>query len=245
MLKLRHLFHLLTFSFLGLSSCSTPNWQTASRESAGIAPKPEDLTESIYQIYTARAFSWRGYLATHPWVAWKRKQDKQYTVAQVSSWALLRGEQSSITVLQDIPDRHWFGNAPTLLFEIRGEKADQMIDQAIDLIEHYPFRDSYTIWPGPNSNTFVEHIIRYTPGATVELPPHAIGKDYLTNSNIFALSPSGTGLQLSIFGLLGMTVGAAEGIEINLLGLTFGIDVLRPALKIPFYGRIGMQDQPL
>lgn len=243
--KLSHFFPRLILGFFTLSSCTTPNWQTASRESAHIAPPPAELNESIYQIYTARAFAWRGYFATHPWIAWKKKNEKHYTVAQVTTWALRRGDRSSVTVEEDLPDRFWFGNRPTLLFEARAEKADQMIDQAIELIKIYPYRDRYTIWPGPNSNTFVEHIIRYTPGVTVELPPHAIGKDYLTNSNIFAKSPSGTGIQLSIFGLLGFTIGAAEGIEVNILSLTFGIDFLRPALKIPFYGRIGMNDQPL
>jgi hypothetical protein len=32
----------------------------------------------------------------------------------------------------------------------------------------------------------------------------------------------------------------AEGVEINLLGLNFGFDFLRPALKLPGVGRIGM-----
>jgi hypothetical protein len=35
-------------------------------------------------------------------------------------------------------------------------------------------------------------------------------------------------------------VGWVEGIEINLLGLVAGIDVRRPALKIPGWGRVGM-----
>ena len=85
--------------------------------------------------------------------------------------------------------------------------------------------------------------MRYTPELTMELPPHAIGKDFLTNSNIFARSPSGTGVQVSVFGLFGFTIGAAEGIEINILSMVFGIDILRPALKIPFYGRLGMDDK--
>ena len=58
-----------------------------------------------------------------------------------------------------------------------------MIERAQSLIKEYPYKGHYKLWPGPNSNTFVEHIIRYTPGVTVELPPHAIGKDFLTNSN--------------------------------------------------------------
>lgn len=244
-MKIKILF-LLLFSFLfELVGCSTANWRTANRESAQIAPLPKDLSESIFQIYIARAFTWRGYFATHPWIAWKKTTDPQYSVAQVTSWGLRGGKGESLSVIQDIPDRHWFGNKPSIIFEARGKDAEKMIVQAQRLIEDYPYKDSYTLWPGPNSNTFVEHIIRYTPGITVELPSHSIGKDFLTYSHIFAMSPSGSGFQLSIFGLLGFTVGAAEGIEINILSLTFGVDILRPALKIPFYGRLGMDDKPL
>jgi hypothetical protein len=237
---------LLVLLIFGLSSCTTVDWQTASRESMGISPKPEELTESIYEIYTARAFSWRGIFATHPWIAWKRKSEAEYSVAQVTGWGVRHGTGgTSVNVQKGIPDRRWFGNEPTLIFEARGENADRMIDQITKLIEDYPYKDSYTLWPGPNSNTFVEYIIRYTPEITVELPPHSIGKDYLTNGNVFALSPSGTGVQFSLFGLFGFTLGAAEGIELNILSMTFGIDFLRPALKLPFIGRVGMDDKPL
>lgn len=240
---MKHLFLLIAL-VLTTIGCSTTNWQTANRDSAKIAPLASELNESIYQIYTARAFSWRGYFATHPWIAWKKKEDAEYTVAQVTSWNLRRNGEA-LSVGNDIPDRNWFGNTPTLIFEARGEKADRMIEHAKKLIIDYPFKNNYTLWPGPNSNTFVEYIIRYTPEATVELPSHAIGKDYLTNSNIFALSPSGSGGQISVFGLLGITLGLAEGFEFNILSMTFGIDILRPALKLPFYGRLGMDDKPL
>lgn len=226
-----------------LSGCTTSNWRTASRESAGIAPKPEDLKESIFQVYAARAFSWRGYFATHPWVAWKRKADAQYTVAQVYSWGHeVRG--STINVEQDVPDRHWFSNPPEILFTVQGDEADRIIAHVEKLIENYPHKNRYVIWPGPNSNTFVDYIVRNTPGITVELPPHAIGKDYLPNGGLFAKSPTGTGIQMSVLGILGFTVGLGEGIEVNLLGLNFGFDLLRPALKLPFVGRVGMRDKP-
>lgn len=236
---------ILFWSLLNCVGCTSTNWQTASRESAGIAPKAADLNESIYQIYVARAFSWRGYFATHPWVSWKRKVDSSYTVAQVTSWGLRRPSGMALTVENDLPDRFWYGNAPQLIFEARGEKADRMIERIEKLISEYPYKNKYTLWPGPNSNTFVDYVIRNTPEVTVELPPHAIGKDYLVDSYLFALSPTGTGAQFSFFGLFGLTVGAGEGIEINLLSLSFGIDVLRPAIKLPFFGRIGMDDKPL
>jgi hypothetical protein len=43
-----------------------------------------------------------------------------------------------------------------------------------------------------------------------------------------------------MLGLLGLSLARDEGIELNLLGLSFGIDVARPALKLPFIGRLGL-----
>jgi len=235
---------LLVLPFLLLPACSSSNWQTASRESSGLAPKPEQLTESIFQIYTARAFSWRKYVAVHPWVAWKKNSDKQYTLAQVAGWRLRRG-LSTVEIRQDVPDRLWYDNKPDILFSVRGEEADAIINQVEKIIEEYPYKHNYRLWPGPNSNTFVEHIIRKVPELTVELPPHAIGKDYLTESYLFEQSPGGKGMQLSLYGVLGMTLGLSEGVEINVLSMTFGVDILRPALKLPFVGRLGMDDTPL
>lgn len=87
--------------------------------------------------------------------------------------------------------------------------------------------------------------MRNTPGLFIELPPHAIGKDWIGQAQPFGISESGTGVQVSLIGLLGFTVGLAEGIEINIFGLTFGVDILRPALKLPFVGRIGFEDKPV
>ena len=50
----------------------------------------------------------------------------------------------------------------------------------------------------------------------------------------------GTGYQLSMFGLLGVSLAREEGIEFNLLGSNFGIDFVKPALKLPFIGRVGV-----
>ena len=54
-----------------------------------------------------------------------------------------------------------------------------------------------------------------------------------------ALAPSGTGVQLSLLGVAELTLGVDEGVEVNVLGLNLGIDILRPALRVPGLGRIG------
>jgi hypothetical protein len=44
---------------------------------------------------------------------------------------------------------------------------------------------------------------------------------------------------MSLYGLLGLKVGRVEGIEINFFTLVAGLDLRRPALKIPAFGRVG------
>ena len=38
----------------------------------------------------------------------------------------------------------------------------------------------------------------------------------------------------------GITIGWVEGVEVNVLGLVTGVDIRRPALKLPGFGRIGV-----
>jgi hypothetical protein len=82
-------------------------------------------------------------------------------------------------------------------------------------------------------------VIREVEGFEVALPTTAVGKDYLFNG-VVAPTPSGTGYQLSLGGVVGIMLALEEGIELNLLGMSVGIDILRPALKLPGIGRLGM-----
>jgi hypothetical protein len=228
-------------TFLCLS-CSSKSWRDASRESANIAPKAEELNEDIVQIYYARAYSWRGWFGVHPWIAWKKKEEKSYTVAQVTAWNIRR-YKTAISVAKDLPDRNWFDNSPTLIFHSRGEKTRPIIDKIEKLIVKYPYKKTYRIWPGPNSNTFVSYIIRNIDEIKIELPPHAIGKDYLAPDEYLVKSPSQTGYQFSLLGAFGLTIGAKDGVEINILGMNFGADFWTPALRLPFIGRLGFPEK--
>ena len=86
--------------------------------------------------------------------------------------------------------------------------------------------------------------MREVPDLTVELPPHAVGKDYLPGG-IAGRTESGTGIRINLWGLAGFSLGLAEGAEVSLLGLNAGFDLLRPALKLPMIGRIGLPDAPV
>jgi hypothetical protein len=76
------------------------------------------------------------------------------------------------------------------------------------------------------------------PELEADLPPTAIGKDY-SGTKLIASAPSGRGFQFSLFGLAALTASAVEGFEVNLLGLSFGVNPFDLSLKLPLVGRVG------
>lgn len=214
------------------------NWQTANRDSTATAPDPATHAPAVVQVYAARAFSWRGVFGVHTWIAVKETGAPTYEVFEVLGWRARHGG-SAVRNSRRSPDMRWFGSDPDVLLDLRGDDAARLVDPIRAAVARYPFEREYGIWPGPNSNTFVAHVVREVPGLEVELPVTAIGKDYLA-AGWFAPALSGTGFQVSLNGLLAFTASLDEGLEFNVLGLSFGIDFLRPALKMPGIGRLGM-----
>ena len=216
---------------------SISNWRQASRASIGLAPAPAVTPEPVVQVYAARAVRWRGYFGVHTWIAAKPAHAAAFTVYEVTGFAVRRGG-SAVRVSQRPADGRWFGSAPVLLADVRGAGVDQLIARIERAVASYPYPRSYRIWPGPNSNTFTAYVLREVPELRADLPGHAVGKDYL-GPRVFARSPSGTGLQANLFGVLGILGGVEEGLELNVLGATVGIDPNDLGLKLPLVGRLG------
>lgn len=214
------------------------DWRSASRESVGLAPDPARTPEAVVQVYAARTVGVRGLFGVHSWVAVKPARASAYTVYEVIGWKL-RWDDTAVAIREREPDARWFGNAPELLAEARGAEAEPLIPRIEAAVQSYPYPDEYRAWPGPNSNTFTAWVTRRVPELRADLPPTAVGKDYLAGS-LFAAAPSGSGFQVSLVGLLGITASTVEGLEFNVLGMTFGLDPWPPALKLPIAGRLGM-----
>jgi hypothetical protein len=142
-----------------------------------------------------------------------------------------------------VPDGLWYGSTPELLVNHQGQGAQAMIESIEAAVASYPYADEYRSYPGPNSNTFLAHIGRQVPALKLDLPANAIGKDYRPLTNPVGVSSSGSGLQIGLLGLLGVSAGVQEGLEFNVLGLNFGIDFNAPALRLPFWGRVGWKDE--
>jgi hypothetical protein len=212
------------------------DWRTGSRESAGIAPAPGAHPEAVVQVYGARALGWRGAFGVHTWIAVKEAGAPAYQVYEVIGWRHYHG-LPSVRISRRPPDGRWFGAQPVLLADLRGAPAQRAAAGIDAVARDYRYTNDYRVWPGPNSNTFTAHIARAVPELAVHLPSTAIGKDY-TGDDLLTTSPSGTGYQISLFGLLGVMIARVEGFEINLLGLTFGVDPRPLALKLPGIGRV-------
>ena len=94
------------------------DWRTASRESAGIAPDPAVTREAVVQVYTARAYSWRGAFGVHSWIAVKPTNASAFTVYEVIGWRVRRG-QPALVISQRTVDGRWFGNIPEIIADVR------------------------------------------------------------------------------------------------------------------------------
>jgi Protein of unknown function (DUF3750) len=219
------------------------SWWEARRDSSGQAPDPVVTREAVVQVYAARAVGIRGVLGVHSWIAVKAADAVAYTRYEVVGWGVGRGARA-VRVNRSGPDNYWFGSRPEKLADLRGADAAALIPRIEAAVQSYPYPESYRTWPGPNSNTFIAHIGRAVPDLRLDLPPTAIGKDYLPGGRMADWSPSGTGVQVSLFGLLGLLVGLEEGVELNLLGLTVGVDLNTPAVKLPGVGRVGLPQEP-
>ncbi len=228
-----------------LTACATlvrdPSWRDARRDSSAQAPDPATTPEAVIQVYAARTVGVKGVLGVHTWVALKRSGAPRFTRYEVIGWGVDRGA-SAVRVDRTGPDNYWFGSRPDLLVDVRGDRVDALIDRIEAAVRDYPYPSSYRTWPGPNSNTFTAFVGRAVPELRLDLPPTAVGKDFLPGGAPVGITPSGTGVQLSLLGLAGVLVGWEEGVELNLLGLTFGLDLNRPALKLPGIGRVGVPD---
>jgi Protein of unknown function (DUF3750) len=222
---------LLTLAFGSVSMRG--DWRTATHRATGLAPDPSTYREAVVQVYASRTFGWRGAFAVHTWLAAKPKDATRYTRYEVIGWYAMRGGSALSISDRGAPDAEWYGAPPWLVRDVRGADAQAIIDKLPAAASSYPYAASYTMWPGPNSNTFIAHLGRELPELRLTMPSMAIGKDYLPAGHLFARAPSGTGYQMSLSGVLGLIGAIDEGLEVNLLGLVIGIDFRHPGIKLP------------
>ena len=126
------------------------SWSRADWSSSGQLPPASEVTEPVVQVWSARTGRWKGLVATHSWLVIKDEGATSWRRYDVVGWGRPVRENSYA------PDARWYGNPPAIVAELRGPEAAAAIPAIDAAILSYPWREpgTYTVWPGPNSNTF-------------------------------------------------------------------------------------------
>jgi hypothetical protein len=212
------------------------SWRDANWSSTGMLPKASDHNPARVIVFTGKAGAWKGVFAIHSWIVLKRANAPGWTRYDVVGWG------DPVRTNNWPPDGRWYGNTPVAIADISGAEAEKLIPRIEAAVKAYGFAQAgdYRIWPGPNSNSFIAAILRAVPELGVALPPNAVGRDF--RDRVYAgLTDSGTGVELNLHGFAAVKLGWVEGVEVNLLGLVAGLDLRHPGLKLPGFGRIGVE----
>ena len=215
---------------------SPRSYRDADWSSTGVLPPARQYEPARVVVFTGTTGAWKGVFSVHSWIVLTRAGAREWTRYDVVGWGMpLRTNGWPA-------DGRWYGNIPVAIADGSGPDADGMSPKIEAAVRDYTYSRAgdYRIWPGPNSNSFTATVLRAVPELGVALPPNAVGRDF--RPGLYAgLTDSGTGVEVNLNGFAGIKLAWAEGLEVNLLGLVAGLDLRHPALKLPGFGRIGIE----
>ena len=231
------LFPLAVHAALYAGKDRPASFRDANWSSVGMLPPASADREARFLVFTGRTGRWKGIFAVHSWVVFKPEGAAGWSRYDVVGWG------QPVRSNGWAPDGRWFGDVPRVLVDVRGAEAAVLIPKVKATIAGYSYNEfgDYRMWPGPNSNTFTATVLRAVPELGITLPSNAVGKDFRPYPYV-GLTDSRTGIETSLWGLLGVKLGWIEGIEVNFLGLVAGLDLRHPGVKLPGFGRIGIDD---
>ncbi|GHC66359.1 DUF3750 domain-containing protein [Limoniibacter endophyticus] len=212
------------------------SWRAADWSSARLLPEASSGQEPAVYIMAARTGGLKGAFAVHSWIVLKRESANSYERYDKVGWG------SPIRRSAYAADGRWYSNLPQIVCEAHGDDAIRIMPAIDAAIENYPYAHTgdYTIWPGPNSNTFIAHITHEVPELGACMAPNATGRDFAPGFAALDISRNGWNLHATLGGLAGFAIGRDVGFELHFMGLVAGFDLMRPAIKVPAYGLVGM-----
>lgn len=210
------------------------SWRTADWSSSGVLPPAAANPDAAIYVMAARTGGLKGAFSVHSWIVVKRAGADRYERYDKVGWG------SPIRRDGYPADANWYSNRPQIVHAVLGTKAETLIPSVDAAISGYPYaaRGGYRIWPGPNSNSFVAHVLAAVPAIGGPLPPNATGRDFAPGLASVRLTADASDLHVTLGGYAGFAVGRHSGLEIHFMGLVAGLDFLRPAIKVPALGRI-------
>lgn len=145
------------------------SWREANWSSSGTLPDPSSEESAVVHFMAAKTGRWKGAFSVHSWIVMKDRKAKSYDRYEVVGWGTPVRQNAYAA------DARWYSNEPKILFSIKGDDAEIIVPKIRTAIAGYPFADhgDYTIWPGPNSNTFVAYILNELPEIGHVLPANS------------------------------------------------------------------------
>lgn len=211
------------------------SWRAANWQASGVLPLVAETADAAIHVMAARTGGMKGAISLHSWIVVKKPDAAEYERYDKVGWGVPVRRNAYPA------DAFWYSNRPWVVHSVTGEEAERLIPQVEAAIAAYPYarNGGYRIWPGPNSNSFVAHVLDAVPALGTRLPPNATGRDFAPGFASLRVSPDWRDVHATLGGLAGFAIGARSGLEIHLLGVVAGIDFARPALKVPALGRVG------
>ena len=198
-------------------------------------PEGEDFVVAVKVVRIPRSKPLIAQAAKHAFVDFKKGSEARWRRIEIFT-------DGSGVVAEDLgwweprQDVRWDRDVEVLRI-FTGEEARAIAIGLETAALRYPHDGWYRPWPGPNSNTFQAWLTREVPGYAFEFDHNSVGKDW-AGAFFSGRTTSGTGYRIDT-PVLGLAVALEEGVELHLLQLTFGVSLLRPALKLPGLPRIG------
>ncbi|MHC4263702.1 MAG: DUF3750 domain-containing protein [Planctomycetota bacterium] len=211
----------------------------ATRPSSLIEPIGDAPAVMVKRLRIPTSEPWYSRFASHSWFTVRSLTDGDWHRVEITT--PLSGVVDEV-VSDEVAfaDERW-GRPVEVLAAYAGSEAAVMANAVRLRAEDYPDQ-TYRAWPGPNSNTFVERILRDVDGLGAQLDHNAVGKDWAFPGR-FGRTGTGYGLELEL-PLVGVQLGLLEGVEAHLLGLTLGIGIWPLSLKLPFLPALELVERP-
>lgn len=212
------------------------SWRDADWSSSGILPAAGADGEAAVYLMAARTGGIKGAFAVHSWIVLKKPGARHYDRYDKVGWGMPVRHNSRAA------DGRWYSNEPRILHSASGAEAERLIPRFEAAIAAYPFarHGDYRIWPGPNSNSFIAHVLDQVPEFGGRLPGNAVGRDYAPGLFFHSAGPGRFEFRATFGGIAGFSTGPGLRAEMHLGGLVAGIDLEAPALIVPAYGRLGL-----
>lgn len=164
--------------------------------------------------------------ARHTWLDYRKDTASPWRRIEIvnKSSGLIHREISEA----EFESKERWGQKVMILSQSDGKANSDFVSEIARFAESDDW-SAYRAFPGPNSNTFTENLIRSVEGISASLDHNAIGKEWG-----FYVGPTagGSGLELQT-PVVGTAVGIREGVEVSLFGLSAGLSFAPPSLKIP------------